>query len=217
MVGSQRVICFPQGRNGVHWCAAGNAMGRLFRRNLAEKHGFPPLIRCLQSKDVVPSHDHKVLPDVGSVCEAPVIIISSWPKPYMSWNSKTEMVEVLSKGQAFGAVSWLSAVLCKGNLPSDSWELVFEKTRGKFQMKDLQILSDQSAILFLYSEEDASRLSFTPSFSLGNVIFSFEMWNPTMGSLVRSEEKEWWVSLVGFPLHLKHIDCITSLATVLGF
>ncbi|KAF5175048.1 hypothetical protein FRX31_035373 [Thalictrum thalictroides] len=162
----------------------------------------------------VPRVRKTTIPPLSDTEEEQPVIISAWPKPYMSWRSKTNTVEVLSKGLPFGAAWWSSVVLCSGSLSNDCWVDVEDKVKEKFGMREFKLLSDQKAAIFLNSDEDATRLSLMPHLCLGGVVFSFAMWKPECGSLWHISGKDWCLNMIGFPLHLK--NCIRSVAGVLG-
>ncbi|KAF5192275.1 hypothetical protein FRX31_018140 [Thalictrum thalictroides] len=210
-----QVICVPQGRNGKHWLTVGENLYSLL--GVIKKMGqTQDQVESTTTIIAVPQVRRTTISSVRGMGEEQPVIISAWPKPYMSWSSKTNTVEVLSKGVPFGAAWWSSVVLCSGSLSTDCWAEVEDKIKEKFGMREFKNLSDQKAAIFLHSDEDAARLSLMPQLCLGGVVFTFAMWKPECGSLSHISGKDWCLNLIGFPLHLKTEDCIRSVAGVLG-
>ncbi|KAF5205203.1 hypothetical protein FRX31_005210 [Thalictrum thalictroides] len=215
-MGVPMVICFPQGVRGRHW----RLIGKVLERMLVIERVTQP-VRHIQNPvrsdgRVIEEQRSKEVAQPGFLVGTAPVIISGWPKPYMSWEHSSSTVEVLSKGTTFCETRWSSAVLCSCLYDSDSWDRVEKCVTERFDVKEFRRISEKAMMIFMFTEEDAARLYLLKTLTLGAVEFSFKGWSPEMGCVKFEKDMDWWVSLVGFPFHLKNVDCINSIAGVLG-
>ncbi|KAF5201982.1 hypothetical protein FRX31_008426 [Thalictrum thalictroides] len=214
--GGPSVICVPQGSYSNHWRIVGEMFNNLFVANMIGADLSLPVSVTTLANSSVHCKPPPVVCPVVEVVEEPPVIISAWPKQYMSWNSKKATVDILSKGASFGAAWWASVVVCSASVAFNCWEKVERCIQNKFGVKKIEQLSEQVGLVFLNSEDDAARLAFMPHLVVGAVDFTFTRWKPECGSLLQSFEREWNLNLMGFPLHLKTEDIVRTVAGVLG-